>query len=75
MRCGGANMMGQILNSWNQGSAIAYVDGGTGSILLQAMLAGFLTCAYLLKTKFSRLRALFAKWTRGNEPLESHPED
>jgi len=38
----------------------AYIDGGTGSMLLQAALAGFLTVSYLVKNQWANLKARVA---------------
>ena len=37
--------------------AFAYLDGGTGSMLLQAALAGLLSSAYVIKTRWAELRS------------------
>ncbi len=38
---------------------MAYLDGGSGSMLIQAAFAGVLAGAYTLKTVFANLRARF----------------
>lgn len=42
-------------------SAIAYLDGGTGSMLLQAALAGILTAGYFLKTQWTLVKSVFRR--------------
>ena len=43
---------------------VLYIDGGTGSMLLQAALAGLLGGLYLVKSKFGQLRALVSRLRR-----------
>jgi hypothetical protein len=38
---------------------LAYLDGGTGSMLMQAAIAGALSASFILKTQWQRLRAMF----------------
>jgi hypothetical protein len=45
------------------GSPVAYLDGGTGSMLLQAALAGVLTAAYFLKGQWALLKTRFQRVT------------
>lgn len=47
---------------------IAYLDGGTGSLILQAALAGIVTSAYFVKTKWRMLRAMLQR--KGNPPSD-----
>ena len=44
-------------------SGIAYLDGGTGSMLLQAALAGSLSAAYVVKTRWAEFRAFLSGLT------------
>ena len=57
----------QLMESLSK-SGIAYLDGGSGSMLLQAALAGILAGAYSLKSVYFNLRArvLGAKNTSSN---------
>jgi hypothetical protein len=41
---------------WATVGPLAYLDGGTGSMLLQAALAGLLSSAYVIKTRWMELR-------------------
>ena len=47
--------------SLGYGSLLSYIDGGTGSMLLQAAIAGVLSTLYLARTKFGQLRAMIAQ--------------
>lgn len=42
-------------------SPLAYLDGGTGSMLLQAGLAGILTAAYFLKSQWALLKSVVTR--------------
>lgn len=42
------------------GSA-AYLDGGTGSLILQAVIAGFLTAGYVVKTRWTQLKMVLKR--------------
>ena len=44
-------------------SPLAYLDGGTGSMLLQAALAGVLTAAYFLKGQWALLKSRLQRVT------------
>jgi hypothetical protein len=37
---------------------LAYLDGGTGSMLLQAAIAGALSISFIMKTKWKQLRSM-----------------
>lgn len=40
---------------------LAYLDGGTGSMLVQAAFAGVLSAAFMLKTQWQRVRAALGR--------------
>jgi hypothetical protein len=40
---------------------LAYLDGGTGSMLIQAALAGVLSAAYMIKIQWQRIRTAVSK--------------
>lgn len=40
---------------------LAYLDGGTGSMLLQAALAGVLTAGYFVKSQWAMIKASFSR--------------
>ena len=39
--------------------AHAYIDPGTGSYIIQLLVAGFLSSAYLIKTYWYKIKAMF----------------
>lgn len=43
---------------------LAYLDGGTGSLLLQSALAGALTAGYVVRTQWHALKVRFARKDR-----------
>lgn len=45
---------------------LAYLDGGTGSMLVQAGLAGVLSAAFMIKTQWQKVRAVFARRSEHN---------
>ena len=51
-------------------SAMAYLDGGTGSMMLQAALAGMLSAAFVIKSRWAQLRAFIAD--RGRKHDDAH---
>ncbi len=53
--------MANVIPSMLHPHTLAYLDGGTGSLLLQSALAGALTAGYVLKTQWNALRARFAR--------------
>jgi hypothetical protein len=50
----------------------AYLDPGTGSFLLQLLIAGLLGAAFVIKASWSKIKALFHR--SGDKPKEK-PED
>lgn len=40
---------------------VAYLDGGTGSMLLQAALAGALTAGYFVKSQWAAVKAALTR--------------
>ena len=40
---------------------LAYLDGGTGSMLIQAAFAGVLTAGYFLKTQWAAVKAVVSR--------------
>ena len=47
----------------------AYLDGGTGSMLIQAAIAGVLSGAFIVKTRWAQFKALIAsKIKRSDHP-------
>lgn len=46
---------------------LAYLDPGSGSFLIQMLLAGGLGAAFLIKTYWRKIKVLFTK-NKGEEP-------
>lgn len=42
-------------------SAFAYLDPGSGSVLLQMLIGALATAALILKTRWTKIRAFFSK--------------
>ena len=59
----------QLINSAS-GHFLAYLDGGTGSMLVQAALAGVLSIAFMAKTQWRRVCAVIAK--RAHHTTDKH---
>jgi hypothetical protein len=45
---------------------LAYIDPGTGSMLLQLLLAGMLTTAHLMFTRLSKVKAFLISLRKPN---------
>lgn len=45
----------------NHASPLAYLDGGTGSMLLQAALAGVLTAGYFVKSQWAMVKTVISR--------------
>jgi len=48
-----------------------YVDPGTGSYLLQMLLAGVLGAGFAVRSFWSNIRATVSSWKRGKDSAES----
>jgi hypothetical protein len=46
----------------------AYLDGGTGSMMLQAAIAGVLSLAFVAKTRWNQLKAVLSARFKNNQP-------
>ena len=55
--------MSDITLNLVQAGPLAYLDGGTGSMLLQAALAGVLTAAYFLKGQWALVKSKIQRAT------------
>jgi hypothetical protein len=55
--------------------AYAYLDPGTGSILVQALLAGLAVASAAIAAFWTRIRQLFARRTRPDQPPEGDGHD
>jgi hypothetical protein len=62
----------QILASFPLLSGNAYLDPGSGSVLIQLLIAGLLGAAFVLKVSWKRIKAFF---TRSQVPEDEKPED
>jgi hypothetical protein len=45
-------------------NAHAYIDPGTGSIVIQVLIAGFLGAVFILRTFWSKITGLFSSKTK-----------
>jgi hypothetical protein len=59
-------MFSEFVSSFGHGSLLSYIDGGTGSMLIQAAIAGLLSTLYLARTKFGQLKALISSRAHKN---------
>ena len=59
------------------GEAYAYVDPGTGSYLLQILIAGLLGAAFALKLYWTRVKGFFSgrKRDKGDQPGSENERD
>lgn len=48
-------------------SGLAYLDGGTGSMMLQAALASLLAVPFVIKSRWAQLRAFIATRSRKHD--------
>ena len=48
--------------------AYAYLDPGTGSLILQGLLAALFGAAYTIKTYWSRLKGIFQRQAATTQP-------
>jgi hypothetical protein len=53
-------------------SGNAYLDPGSGSVLIQLLIAGLLGAAFILKVSWSKIKAFFS---RSNASKYEKPED
>ncbi len=54
---------------------LAYLDPGTGSFLLQLLLATSLGALFLVKTFWKRIKGFFSRLFSGNKADTEHPAD
>lgn len=59
-----------IENFFLASKSLAYLDPGSGSMLLQLLLAALLGAGVLLRTQWNKIKALF-----GHKPAESEDEN
>ncbi len=53
-------MINELFTNVGHGSLLSYIDGGTGSMLLQAAIAGILSSLYIAKNRIGQLKAIIA---------------
>jgi hypothetical protein len=61
-------MFKEFLTTVSHGSLLNYIDGGTGSMLLQAAIAGVLSALYIAKGKLGQLKALISNRSNQKDP-------
>ncbi len=54
---------------------IAYLDPGTGSLILQALVAALAGAAVVITSYWQKIRALFRRGSRDSEPSDTAPSD
>ena len=59
------------------GAPMAYLDPGTGSFLIQLLIAGLLAAGVLIRVFWSRISKLFGKFKRNksNPEIDSDDDD
>jgi hypothetical protein len=55
-------------------SGNAYLDPGSGSVLIQLLIAGLLGAAFILKASWSKIKAFFTR-SKASESEDEKPED
>jgi hypothetical protein len=54
---------------------VAYLDPGTGSLILQALVAALAGAVVVITSYWQKIRALFRRGSRHSEPSETAPSD
>ena len=54
---------------------IAYLDPGTGSLILQALVAAFAGAVVAFSVYWQKIRAFFRRSSRNSEPSDNAPSD
>lgn len=54
------------------GQAHAYLDPGTGSIILQVLMAGLLGALFTIKSLWRNIKAFFARITGRSQTNQTH---
>jgi len=54
---------------------VAYLDPGTGSLILQALVAALAGAIVVITSYWQKIRALFRRGSRDSEPSETAPSD
>jgi hypothetical protein len=54
---------------------VAYLDPGTGSLILQALVAALAGAVVVITSYWQKIRALFRRGSRDSEPSDNAPSD
>ena len=54
---------------------VAYLDPGTGSLILQAIVAAFAGAVVAVSVYWQKIKAFFRRSSRDSEPSDSAPSD
>ncbi len=54
---------------------VAYVDPGTGSLILQALIAALAGAVVVITSYWQKIRAFFRRSSRDSEPSDTAPND
>jgi hypothetical protein len=54
---------------------VAYLDPGTGSLILQAVVAALAGAVVVITSYWQKIRALFRRSSRDSEPSDTAPSD
>jgi len=54
---------------------VAYLDPGTGSLILQALVAGLAGAVVVITTYWQKIRAFFRRSPRNSGPSDNAPSD
>ncbi len=54
---------------------VAYLDPGTGSLILQALVAALAGAVVVITSYWQKIRAFFRRSSRDSEPSETAPSD
>jgi len=54
---------------------VAYLDPGTGSLILQALVAALAGAVVVITSYWQKIRAFFRRSSRNSEPSDTAPSD
>jgi len=63
-----------VLYSVGTNTAYAYLDPGTGSIVIQSLIAALAAVSFVITTYWQRVRGYFTKFLRKKSDLEDTDE-
>ena len=64
-----------VLFTWIPKSAYAYLDPGTGSYLVQILIAGLIGASYAIKLYWKSIRSFFSRSTDAEQQPEETDDD